>query len=188
MKTINPSFSIIADPYACALFNYSKKNKLTGVITKDLIHLYQIFYGNVTLVDYSLNPTIDRNEKKEVLTNILKSKINIGVLHLVLILLERNRIYLLETVIQKFLILVQRVTSVKFIEIITATKFTRTQQKHLIQRVKKLIVAKRYLITINNDPNLIGGILIKLDSRVLDFTVKNQLRQLAIYLHAQLKI
>jgi len=188
MKTINPSFSIVANPYAQALFNYSKKNDLTGRITKDLISLYQIFYGNPELLDYLLNPTVNSNEKKEIIITLLKSKINIGVFNLLIILLERNRIYLLETIIQKYLILIQNYTSVKIIEILTATRLTKTQQKFLIKRVKKLTTAKKFLITIHNDPKLIGGILIRLDSKILDFTVRNQLRQLAGYLHTQLKL
>jgi len=41
---------------------------------------------------------------------------------------------------------------------------------------------------INVDPNLIGGFLIKTESKVIDFTIKNQLKKLAKHLDTVLEI
>ena len=41
---------------------------------------------------------------------------------------------------------------------------------------------------INVEPSLIGGFLIKTDSKVIDFTVKNQLQKLAKHLDTVLEI
>jgi F0F1-type ATP synthase delta subunit len=41
---------------------------------------------------------------------------------------------------------------------------------------------------INEDPSLIGGFLIKTESKIIDFTIKNKLQQLAKHLDTVLEI
>ena len=43
-------------------------------------------------------------------------------------------------------------------------------------------------LVVNVEPSLIGGFLIKTDSKVIDFTVKNQLQKLAKHLDTVLEI
>lgn len=186
MKTINPSVSIIAEPYAHALFDYSIKNTLIGTITKDLLNLYEIFYTDSKVIDYLLNPIINSDEKKYFIINLLESKINRGIFNLLMVLLKGNRVYLLEAVIYKYLKLIQKKTSVKTIEVIVAPNLTITQAKNLMRKVKTLTIAKKFLIVIYENPDLIGGILIKIESKVIDFTIKKQLQELAGHLNTKL--
>ena len=52
----------------------------------------------------------------------------------------------------------------------------------LIQKLKELTNAREIRLVINVDSSLIGGFLIKTNSKVIDFTVKNQLQLLAKHL------
>jgi len=58
----------------------------------------------------------------------------------------------------------------------------------LIQKLKELTDAREIRLVINVEPNLIGGFLIKTNSKVIDFTVKNQLQKLAKHLDTALVI
>ena len=58
----------------------------------------------------------------------------------------------------------------------------------LIQKLKELTNAREIRLVTTVDPTLIGGFLIKTDSKVIDFTVKNQLQQLAKHLDTVLEI
>jgi F-type H+-transporting ATPase subunit delta len=74
------------------------------------------------------------------------------------------------------------------IEVSTAFPFTKLQKNMLIQKLKELTNAREIRLIINVDPSLIGGFLIKTDSRVIDFTIKNQLQKLAKHLDTVLEI
>jgi ATP synthase F1 delta subunit len=58
----------------------------------------------------------------------------------------------------------------------------------LIQKLKELTNAREIRLVVNVDPSLIGGFLIKTESKIIDFTVKNQLQQLAKHLDTVLEI
>jgi F-type H+-transporting ATPase subunit delta len=74
------------------------------------------------------------------------------------------------------------------IEVSTATAFTNLQKDTLIQKLKELTDAREIRLVINVEPSLIGGFLIKTESKVIDFTVKNQLQNLAKHLDTVLEI
>jgi F-type H+-transporting ATPase subunit delta len=74
------------------------------------------------------------------------------------------------------------------IEVSTAFPFTKVQKNMLIQKLKELTNAREIRLIINVDPSLIGGFLIKTDSKVIDFTIKNQLQKLAKHLDTVLEI
>jgi len=58
----------------------------------------------------------------------------------------------------------------------------------LIKKLKELTNAREIRLVITVDSSLIGGFLIKTNSKVLDFTIKNQLQKLAKHLDTVLEI
>jgi len=74
------------------------------------------------------------------------------------------------------------------IEVSTAFAFTNKQKNMLIKKLKELTNAREIRLVITVDSSLIGGFLIKTNSRVVDFTVKNQLQKLASHLDSVLDI
>ena len=105
-----------------------------------------------------------------------------------MVLVDRDRINLLSAVINAYLELVYETASIKTIEVSTAVDFNDSQKDKLIQKLKELTNAREIRLVINVDPTLIGGFLIKTDSKVIDFTIKNQLQQLAKHLDTVLEI
>jgi F-type H+-transporting ATPase subunit delta len=87
-----------------------------------------------------------------------------------------------------YLELVCEIASLKTIEISTAFAFTNLQKNTLVKKLKTLTNAREIRLTLKLDPSLIGGFLIKTESKVIDFTIKNQLEKLAKHLDAVLEI
>jgi F-type H+-transporting ATPase subunit delta len=76
----------------------------------------------------------------------------------------------------------------KQLKLSTAFPFTNSQKNTLIQKLKELTNAREIRLIITVDPSLIGGFLIKTESKVIDFTIKNQLQKLAKHLDTVLEI
>ena len=105
-----------------------------------------------------------------------------------MVLVKRERINLLKSIITNYLELVYETASIKMIEVSTAFPFANLQKNTLIQKLKELTNAREIRLVITVDSSLIGGFLIKTESKVLDFTVKNQLEKLAKHLDTVLEI
>ena len=184
----NPLASKIAAPYARALFDFSVDKNIMHQITADFQNLEIFLDESSELTDYLNNPLVSQDAKGEVLTKTLKSQVNSETFKFLMVLVDRDRINLLKSVITNYLELVYETASIKTIEILTAFAFTNLQKNTLIQKLKELTNAREIRLVITVDPSLIGGFLIKTESKVIDFTVKNQLQNLAKHLDTVLEI
>jgi len=184
----NPLASKIAAPYARALFDFSVDKNIMHQITADFQNLEIFLDESSELTDYLNNPLVSQDAKGEVLTKTLKSQVNSETFKFLMVLVDRDRINLLKSVITNYLELVYETASIKTIEVVTAVEFSNAQKNTLIQKLKELTNAREIKLAITVDSNLIGGFLIKTESKVIDFTIKNQLQQLAKHLDSVLEI
>ena len=184
----NPLASKIAAPYARALFDFSVEKNIMHQITADFQNLEIFLNESSELTEYLSNPIVSQNAKQEILTKTLQSQLNAETFKFLMVLVERDRISLLKSVITNYLELVYETASIKTIEVTTAFAFSNGQKNTLIQKLKELTNAREIRLVITVDPSLIGGFLIKTESKVIDFTIKNQLQQLAKHLDTVLEI
>ena len=184
----NPLASKIAAPYARALFDFSVDKNIMHQITADFQNLEIFLDESSELTDYLNNPLVSQDAKGEVLTKTLKSQVNSETFKFLMVLVDRDRINLLKSVITNYLELVYETASIKTIEVVTAVEFSNAQKNTLIQKLKELTNAREIKLAITVDSNLIGGFLIKTESKVIDFTIKNQFQQLAKHLDSVLEI
>ena len=186
--TKNPLATKIAAPYARALFDFSLEKNIMHQITADFQNLDVFLAKTSDLVEYLNNPLITNTKKEELLTKTLKSQLNQETFKFLNVLVKRDRISLLQAVIANYLDLVYSLASIKMIEVSTAFPFTNLQKNTLIKKLKEITNAREIRLVINVDSSLIGGFLIKTNSKVIDFTVKNQLQLLAKHLDTVLEI
>ena len=184
----NPLTFKIAKPYARALFDFSIEKNIMHQITADFQNLETFLLKNTTLVEYLNNPIINKKSKRAVLDQILKLQINSETFKFLMILIDRDRLNLLIDIIKNYLKLVYETASIKTVEVVSASALDKSQKTTLIQKLKELTNAREIQLVITVDPDLIGGFLIKTESKVIDFTIKNQLQQLAKSLDTVLEI
>lgn len=184
----NPLAAKIAAPYARALYDFSVEQNIMHQITADFQNLEVFLSKSEDFKQYLDNPLISADKKQEILEKTLKSELNTETFKFLLVLVKRDRINLLDSVIDSYLQLVYRLASIKMIEVSTAFAFTNKQKNMLIKKLKELTNAREIRLVITVDSSLIGGFLIKTNSRVVDFTVKNQLQKLASHLDSVLDI
>ena len=184
----NPLTAKIAAPYARALFDFSVEKNIMHQITADFQNLDTFFNENSELLEYLNNPVVKQEAKCNVLTKALKSQINSETFKFLMVLVDRDRINLLNAVINNYLELVYQTASIKMVEVSTASAFTNSQKDTLVQKLKELTNAREIRLVTTVDPTLIGGFLIKTESKVIDFTIKNQLQRLAEHLDTVLEI
>jgi len=184
----NPVAAKIAAPYARALYDFSVEHNLMHQITADFQNLEVILEQTPDLIDYLNHPLVSSKNKEQLLNKTLKSQLNKETFKFLLLLNKRKRINLLKTIIISYLNLVYNAASIKMIEVSTAFAFTNLQKNTLIKKLKELTKAREIRLVITVDPSLIGGFLIKTNSKVIDFTVKNQFQKLAKHLDSVLEI
>lgn len=173
----------IAVPYAKALLELSKNSNLLHETTQDLSVISTTLSKSKDLQLFLNNPLTKTLTKKNVLNELFKNQVNDSVLKFLLVLVDRRRIFLLMTIINKYLELSNKLESIIIAELSTAVEFNETQQHHLIESIKLITKSKYVKLTMNIDTNLIGGFCVKIGSKVIDSSLNGKLRQMSFYLN-----
>ena len=185
---VDPLTKKIASPYARALFDFSIEQNIMHQVTADFQNLEIFLNESSELSNYLSNPIVSQVAKRDILTKTLQSQINTETFKFLMILVTRDRINLLESIITNYFELVYETASIKMVKVISASEFSISQENTLIKKLKELTDAREIRLDIRIDPSLIGGFLIKTESKVIDFSIKNQLENLARYLDTILEI
>ena len=173
----------IAQPYAEAFLELSSKGSLEGVIN-DLNCVSSSVSGSAELKTLLSNPLVNSQTKKNVVRSVFNDKIDSNTLKFLLVLCDRGRIAYLDSILEKATELAYKAASIEIVKVTSSTAFTPSQQEALVSKLKKMTGAEQIKLEIKTNPNLIGGFIVQVGSKVIDTSIQGQLRELSSYLGA----
>jgi F-type H+-transporting ATPase subunit delta len=176
--------SKVAEPYAEALLDLAISNDALKETTNDINIVSQFLANSNDLKKFLGNPLITRTAKKTVVKDILGEQISSSTLKFLLLLVDRNRIEVLESIAQKFLELSYKQESIEIAKITSSIQLSAQQQKEIAEKLKVITGAKQIKLALKVDPQLIGGFTIEIGSKMIDTSIRGQLKQISSLLGA----
>jgi F-type H+-transporting ATPase subunit delta len=176
--------SKVAVPYAEALLDLAKSNDSLKETTSDMNIVSQFLANSSDLKKFLGNPLITKDAKKNVVKDILGEQIDASTLKFLLLLVERGRIEILEPIAQKFLELSFKQESIEIAKITSSIQLSAQQQKDIAEKLKVITGAKQIKLALKVDPALIGGFTIEIGSKMIDTSIRGQLKQISTLLGA----
>ena len=145
-------------------------DKLTAIQT--------LFKKNKEFRNFLLNPSIPVNEKLKII-DILDKQIGLNepIKEVLIYLITENKVKILKLIADEFKFEVEKLFSTVQGEIITAYPITDDLVLNIKQTVEEKL-GKKVEFTIKQDPSIIGGIIVRAGSYVLDASIKNYLQKL----------
>jgi F-type H+-transporting ATPase subunit delta len=174
--------SKVAEPYAEALLDLAKSTDSLKETTNDMNIVSQFLANSSDLKKFLGNPLITKDAKKNVVKDVLGEQIDGRTLKFLLLLVDRGRIELLESVAEKFLELSYKQESIEIAKITSSIKLSADQQKEIAEKLKIITGAKQIKLALKVDPQLIGGFTIEIGSKMIDTSIRGQLRQISTLL------
>lgn len=171
--------SEIAEPYAQALMAVARDNDLTEVFGEQIRSLLALMEDSPDLREFIANPVINPDDKKAVLRQVMGEDGNAYFINFLMLLVDKRRIVLLENILEQFLALLRSLTRTALAEVTSAKELSEEQQQQIIERVKSMTGDRAVELKTAVDPDLIGGVTIKVGSQVMDASIRGQLRQMA---------
>jgi len=172
----------IAVPYAEALVEYAQGIGLLKEVTTDLSSILTIISESQDLQNILLNPLINSSVKKETLQKVFQNQIIDCVMNFIFILIDKRRVFLLSTIIEKYLERVYALEATVIAELYCASDINESQQENLVQKVKYMTQSSKVKLMIVKDPALIGGFVIKIGSKIIDASLSGKLKKMSSYL------
>ncbi len=172
----------VVNPYAEALLSLGSSQGLLETFAADLRLIAEVLQATPELSRFLANPVIKAETKKSLLQQVFADQIHPLVLNALNLLTDRRRIMFLGAVCRRFLELQRKLQNIALAEVTTAVPLTEAQQQSLRERVQEFTQASRVELQTTVDPSLMGGVIIKIGSQVIDLSLRGQLRRLALQL------
>jgi len=178
----NVALSEIAQPYAQALMSVAQANNLTEQFGEDLRSLLSLLKESADLQNLIANPFIKPETKKGVLGQVLGEGANPYLRNFMMLLVDRRRINLVGDICQQYLALLRQLNQTVLAEVTSAVTLSEAQQAGVKEKVIAMTNARQVELETKIDPDLIGGVIIKVGSQVIDASIRGQLRRLSLRL------
>jgi F-type H+-transporting ATPase subunit delta len=168
----------IVEPYAEALMSVAQTHQLMEQFGEDVNFLLGLLQESTELRHFLTNPFIKVEAKKAVLRQVTESQVQGYIFNFLMLLVDRRRIFLLEAICKQYQALLRQKNNTVLAEVISTVELSDQQRQMVIQKVKQMTGAAQVELETSIDADLIGGVIIKVGSQVLDASIRGQLRRI----------
>lgn len=174
----------IAEPYAQALMSVAQTHNLTEQIGEDTRSLLELIEQSEDLRLLVGSPLITADRKKAVLRQMIEGQVQPYMLNFLMLLVDRGRIMMLPQVCEQYQSLLRQMNQAVLAEVTAAVELNDEQKEAIRQKVMAATQAQQVELDIRVDPDLLGGVVIKVGSQVFDASLRGQLRRIGMKLGA----
>ena len=165
----------VAGRYATALFELALEQRSVDAVKSDLDRFATLVDENPELARLVRSPVFGADEQTKALTAVLAGA-NIGGLtaNFLRLVASNRRLFSIGAIIKSFRLLVARHKGEVTAEVTVAEKL---DDKHLgaLKSALKNVTGKDVDLDVKVDPSIIGGLIVKLGSRMVDTSLKTKL-------------
>ena len=169
--------STVGLQYAKAIFDLACDKNLEETYFENLRVINDLLISNTEIYKTFIHPSISYEEKKNILKNVLEEKVENEFLHFLFVLIDNDRFQDLDDIVDSYQYYLNEQKKVSNAKIFT--KYNLLDEE--IEKIrKKLQIHFNKKINIEQilDENLIGGIIINIDGKVIDGSILNQMNDL----------
>ena len=176
----NTSLSDLAGRYAFALLDLADEKKSLDQVSNDLQTLRSMIAGSEDLRRLLHSPVITREEQGKAMSTVME-KAGVGELtqRFVLVVAQNRRLFALAAMIEEYLSELARRRGEITAQVTSARSLSDAQQAALLETLRSAVGGKVQL-DLMVDPALIGGLIVKVGSRMIDSSLRSKLQRLQL--------
>ena len=174
----------VLEPYAQALMSVAQSHNLLDRIAEDVNSILSLLKDSEELRQFIANPLVKIDAKKSVLQQILGDQIHSYTRNFVMVLVDRRRILFLEGICKQFQTLLRELNQTVLAEVVSTIELNDAQKQVVREKVIAMTGAHQVELETRIDPELIGGVMIKVGSQVIDASLRGQLRRISLRLNS----
>lgn len=170
----------LAGRYVTALFELAQERKQLDQTAQDLKNLGRMIRESDDLYRVIRSPMLTRAEQGKAMEGLLK-KTGMGDLtqRFVGVIIQNRRLFALPSMIHAFLGMLAKYHGETTAEVTSAVKLSARQLKDIAASLQKAVGGK-VVVEAGVDPRLLGGLIVKVGSRMVDSSLNTKLQQLRL--------
>ena len=178
MAAEDPSVSGVSGRYATALFELARDEKSIDVVKADLDRFDAMLGESADLKRLVRSPVFSANAQSKALAAVLDKAAITGIAANFLKVLTRNRrLFAISDVIRAFRALVAKFRGEATADVTVAERLS-DRNLDALKTALKTVTGKDVALNVKVDPAIIGGLVVKLGSRMVDSSLRTKLNSI----------
>jgi F-type H+-transporting ATPase subunit delta len=172
------SVATIANRYARALADVITEKREVNEVSAELNQFAKLVEGHQQLREVFANPVIPAERKRAVLSELFaRRRLRQTTQNFLQLLLANNRLHQLDQMGKALGRELDARANIVSAEVTTA-RVISDDERRLLHDKLRAVTGKEVRLQFKTDPNIIGGVVARLGSKVYDGSIKNQLAQM----------
>jgi F-type H+-transporting ATPase subunit delta len=177
-----PLLNTITTPYAEAFLQVAESRQEVDQVVDQAKAVLALWHESPELRQAMASPVLEVDAKKAALEKLFSDQLTPSFLNLLKLLADRQRIGVLDAVLDRMLELYREQRNIALANVTSATALSEEQQAELSKKVQAVAGTDKLEIQVSVDPDLIGGFVVKVGSKVIDASLAGQVRRLGLAL------
>jgi F-type H+-transporting ATPase subunit delta len=177
-----PLLNSITTPYAEAFLQVADSRQEVDQVVDQAKAVLTLWAESPELRQAMASPVLEVEAKKAALEKLFADQVTPSFLNLLKLLADRQRIGVLDAVLERMLELYRDQRNIALATVTSAAALSEEQQAELSKKVQAVAGTDKLEISLNVDPALIGGFVVKVGSKVIDASLAGQVRRLGLAL------
>lgn len=165
----------VAPRFAKAVLDLANENKVADKVAEDMRLLNNTIKGSKDLQLLIESPIVDSGKKKDVFKAIFEGKLDKLTAQFLDLLIGKTREFALEAITESYLDFYRQEKGIVKAEVLTATPLSAENKASVSEKIKAKFDAKEVEIVEVVNPELIGGVIVRVNGMQLDLSVAGRL-------------
>lgn len=170
---------LVSKTYGQALFELALEENALEQILEEEAFVKEVFAENEDLVTLLNHPKISKDEKIQVVENIFKGKISDTMVGFLVTVVTKERYDELNHIFQYLEERVKEYKNIGVVSVTTAVELTEEQKVQLTNRLLEVTSFKQLEFNYEVNPDIIGGMILRIGDRVVDSSIRTEIDQMA---------
>lgn len=168
---------LVGKRYASSLFDVAVDLNKIDDFHSQLEFIKNIFSSEGKLLTILEHPRISRGEKRNLVEEIFKKSVSQELLNFLFIIIDKRREDSLMDIIKEYNAIFKEYKGILDVEAITAVTMGE-EPKNRLKLALKSKFHKEINLSNRVDPSIIGGVLLKMNEKVIDSTLRYELKEM----------
>ena len=168
----------VASRYAKAIFDLALESNEVAKLETDVESLARALEGSQELRDLISSPMYTRDEQKGAIVAIgNKMGLLVNLTNTLALMASKRRLFVLDSFLRQLEVLIAEHKGESTADVVSAKSLTKAQSDKIAKAIKDR-VGKEIKINASVDESIIGGIVIKVGSKMIDTSIRSKLNSL----------
>ena len=171
------SIEIVADKYSSAMFELAQEQNKLELMEEQLGYVASVMVDQPELHSFLENPIVTEDAKIKLIGKIFDSSIDKVALHFIYVMIKRGRYRYIASTIEAFIKKSRAARGILEATVTVAEPITADVEASVQAKLRE-VTEKDVILSVRQDPSIMGGIVIQVGDKRIDGSVARRLEEL----------